>query len=476
MALPSSRIPRRGPIRFASRTALLTVLLTAMTAAPAVFAAPPRLADAIDTGPHLSLSGAVRSRYEQLDSSFRIAGVGAESVLATRTSVTADLRMARLTGRLELLDTRATAYDDARSIDTGLVNVLEPVNAWLGMRLGGDAADEGVLVRAGRTARNLGSRRLLARPGFRNTANTFTGVDARWQSGATTWTALAYLPDDRRPLLPEVRDGSRFQLDEFDTERRLLGLFTTTRLGAKAGATDHLELYVLHLHESDSAETPTTDRRLFTPGVRWWRPPAPAAIDWELELIAQFGTSRATPLPSDRRDLDHRAAFVHAQVGWTSAAPTPLRISLELEYASGDEDPDDGDNQRFTQLFGVTAGDTGPTSIYTAFPHANLVIGTLRFATEFDDRVDAELSLRTAALAQSRDAWVGTGLRDRTGNSGRDLGDQVELQVRWWLVPGTLHLEAGALHLDKGAFAREAPGAPSEDSVTYSWLALEFVF
>ena len=73
-------------------------------------------------------------------------------------------------------------------------------------------------------------------------------------------------------------------------------------------------------------------------------------------------------------------------------------------------------------------------------------------------------------LAEDRDAWVGAGLHDPSGDSGRYLGTQVELRLRWDLLPGNVRLEGGFAHLFAGGFRDDAPGSNGAGDATYFYL------
>ena len=48
------------------------------------------------------------------------------------------------------------------------------------------------------------------------------------------------------------------------------------------------------------------------------------------------------------------------------------RLIFQYDYASGDDDPNDADNNRFDTLYGARRFDFGPTGIYGPFARANL--------------------------------------------------------------------------------------------------------
>ena len=343
------------------------------------------------------------------------------------------------------------------------MNALEPIEAWVGWSHGQHR------FRLGRVAQDFGGRRLVARNYYRNTTNTYTGVDYRTRRGDTTLHAFLWSPDDRRPRTGNRLRDDDFELDEPDPERRLAGLFTTTQLSPDS----RLEAYVFHLNEGDDRETPTANRRITTPGFRWLYGP-PQGVDLELEVAMQLGQVRASRNIADRRDLDHRAALVHAEAGWRRAASSP-RFSLALDYASGDPDAADGKSNTFDALFGAVVPDFGPSGIWTWLNRRNQIAMSAVIDAPSSDRLRLYGALRYARLAQDQDAWFQAGLRDPTGDSGRPIATLLESRLRYWLVPRRLLLDTGIAAMFKGEFARTVPGNPGGDRVVYNWLGLRWV-
>jgi Alginate export len=92
--------------------------------------------------------------------------------------------------------------------------------------------------------------------------------------------------------------------------------------------------------------------------------------------------------------------------------------------------------------------------------------------------VDLTLKWRAWYLAQSKDAWVGSGLQDQTGAAGNYLGQDVEIRARWnW---GTYtSFDVGYDHFFKGSYIRnlaQIPGNPSSKDSDYFYIQSEFRF
>lgn len=126
-------------------------------------------------------------------------------------------------------------------------------------------------------------------------------------------------------------------------------------------------------------------------------------------------------------------------------------------YASGDRNPNDRKAERFDRLFG--AAHFLSTSDY--FTWRNTIAPKLRL----DIRPTAKLRLETAYgaywLASDSDAWPDIGRRDRTGQSGDFVGQEIELRARCQLTKYA-ELEVGYSHFMQGAFVDNT--GPADDS------------
>jgi hypothetical protein len=187
-------------------------------------------------------------------------------------------------------------------------------------------------------------------------------------------------------------------------------------------------------------------------------------FDFDAQTAWQIGTSRASANPADTRDLDHRAAFYHLEAGYTFDTALRPRVQLLYDYASGDDDPSDGENNRFDTLFGARRAELGQTSLFGAFWRANVSSFGTRVTLNFNPTLNLITTVRDFDLASNSDSWGSAGWRDPTGNSGTELGQQLEARLRWAAIPGNLAVEAGLMWLDSGEFAQnvsegKAPGA-----------------
>src|SRR5690606_28942400 len=325
-------------------------------------------------------------------------------------------------------------------------------------------------VRAGRMTMNLGSRRLLARSGFRNTISSFTGIDWEWR-GADGNNARAFyvVPMRILPSAPDALLGNDRELDRGNRDTAFRGAYY--RFPA-FGNRDNAELFWLGMDRGNRPRNDGAPRDLDTFGFRFFRPSEPRHWSYEVEAVWQRGESSATAAGVRRVGLDHEAYFYHWEFGYAFAARWSPVLLLQADHASGDEDPFDDRNDGYDTLFGERRFDFAPQGIYGAFARGNLRTPGIRLTFRPKPRWRAMLSYRSFELAAARDAWSGVGLRDLTGQSGRSIGTQLEGSFNWSAIEDRLSLEAGFAQLWAGRFMREASGPSFRGDPTYFYLTL----
>lgn len=431
---------------------------------------PWRLGRWLDLPDWLEVSGEQRTRYETLDGQFRAGRGGGDQALALRTSLLAQAKWESMKLVTEVLDARQYLSDDGTPIDSTMVNALDVLQAHIRLDAGELIPGGTSTIRFGRETLDLGNRRLVARNAYRNTINAFTGVDWLWQTeeGASL-RGFYFLPVRRLPEDVDSLLDNDIVADTQNFDQQFWGVYGDVgRLPEKI----RLEGYWLTLKEESSEVL--RRRHLQTPGLRLFRPSGPGEWDFEVETTWQFGTSQIRAGTGQAR-LDHLAHHHHGGVGYTWAAAWRPRVGVRYDYASGDSDPTDGKNGRFDTLFGARRFEFGPTGIYGAVARANLNSPEYSLSIRPHARVDLSVSHRFLWLAEARDAWTAAGVRDPSGASGRELGQQLELRCRWEVAPGNLRLDAGIAHLFGGEFLERAPNR-SADDVHYGWVELTLLF
>ncbi len=472
-----SGAPQPGPFVRKTRLSLCAVgLLTALSAGVCSSAGamePWRLDTRLGNPDWLSISGSYRSRIEGMDNTFRVLDPGSDQIHVTRLLLRADVTAGRFYSTFELQDSRAFLDDELTPVGTDDVNAAELLQAHVGWRTTGLRGDGSLLdLKLGRMTLDVGSRRFVARNRFRNTLNAFNGVHARWSSDAGPDVQAFYtLPVARRPnvtQLDDVRDNE-IHLDSESLDVRFWGI-DVAGLGLPGNVTG--EIYLLGIDEDDQPKVPSRNRDFVTAGVRLQRSWARWSV--ELESAVQHGESRATLLSTE--DLDHRAWFAHVHATRQLDARWSPAVTLRYDYASGDDDPLDGNRERFDTLFGARRFEFGPTSIYGALARGNISSPGAALTLRPGNHTNLMLSYRAAWLASQKDALITSGVIDPSGNSGDFVGHQLEFRFRWDLAPQNLRFETGGAYLVKGEFLQDAAFAPEDDNTVYGYAQVAFTF
>lgn len=417
----------------------------------------------------ITLSGSVRLRYEAITAQPRAGFDRDDGLVNLRTQVMAQYDVKPLRLVAELFDSRVWGEDPGTPVTTGEVNALELVQAYVAADLGA-VLGKGTKtsLQAGRFTLNLGSRRLVAADDYRNTTNGYTGLKADFaMRGGIKVVAIYTLPQVR---LPDDRGSIRDAHVVWDRESFDLVLWGGL-LGRTAGPAKRFfnELAFFHLGERDAPGRPTRDRSLNTVSARILAEPQARRIDYEVEAIYQWGAISASTAAGAAR-LPVSATFFHADAGYSFPGSSKARLSIEFDRASGDGS---GRNfSRFDTLFGMRRADLAPAGLYNAIGRANVVTPGVRLEMAPGKRFDAMATYRAMWLADRRDAFSTTGVRDASGRAGSFAGHQIDARLRYWLLPAHLRAEIDAVVLFKGRFLREAPNAPPGRTTRYLSLNL----
>lgn len=428
----------------AGRVTLLPALSLFALAAPA-------LAQNADNG--LSISGSVRARYETIGNQPRAGFDADDELFNLRTLVKLEWKQDAIRLVTEIQDSRAWGADPGTPLTTGEVNTLEPVQAYLQADLGSALGkDSRTSLQAGRFGLNLGSRRLIASDDYRNTTNSYTGLRADVTApGGVKATAIYVLPQLR---LPDDGSSLRRNASALDKESFAAVLWGGLVSRQRKGSPFLAEATFIHYGERDAPGRATRDRSLNNVGLRALREPRPGQFDWGLEGIYQWGETSASASPI-AATLPVSATFARMHAGYSFKAPWKPRLLIEVDRASGDGS---GTTYgRFDPLFGMRRADLGPAGLYNAVGRANVFSPGVRLEIAPSKRFDAFVGYRALWLADRRDAFSTTGVRDATGRSGSFAGHQLDLRLRHWLIPSRLNLEFDGVYLARGRFLEAAP-------------------
>ena len=432
-----------------------------------------------------------RTRYESLSETFKPsqpkpapnAGGGNQQI-----ALQSDLWVQAKFGKFRF----ATEFMDARGLlsDQGTNNTPNPPNNTMV-----DTADftqvyaswadqnaffsgRGIEIKAGRQTMDLGSRRLVARPIYRNTVNSFTGLRIRvldydqWQFNAFgTMPVLRYpnyatTPPGGNPNLvapnANLLANGNVEWDREDTQTWFSGGIAE---GYNVIKNINTELYLYNLNEGDSTNNATRNRKYFTPGLRFYIKPSKGSFDFVTEGMGQFGTVQYNTKVNNQQQ-NHQAWSEHIEAGYSFDLPMSPRFLLEYDWASGSKNSSKyiagATDGRFDPLYAASDVDFGSTGIYSAFQRSNINSpgARLNFAPHKD--VTVSLQERAIWLASASDCWGGSSCSSATapglvgntkGTSGSYVGNQLGASSRY-NFNSSLNFEAGWFHLFKGQFAK----------------------
>ena len=141
-------------------------------------------------------------------------------------------------------------------------------------------------------------------------------------------------------------------------------------------------------------------------------------IDWEGTIVLQRGEHSSDQI---------RAYAYHLMLGYNfNFDLIKPQISIEYSYASGDSDPKDGINETFDAAFGSRDRMYGRINL---FRWKNLQDIQLNIKLNPSESIDLILEYHEFSLADDKDAWYlnPSTYRDQTGNSGDDVGQEIDL-------------------------------------------------
>ena len=346
----------------------------------------------------LDLGGQYRLRYhsENNHAGTRLNGEDNDFLLS-RLRVYGNLRLGdhvRVYG--ELVDAASIGEDrPPRGIEVDrwdLLNGFVDVNFKL--------ADTKFNVRAGRQELLFGQQRLISPLDWGNTRRSFDGVRVTAKNGGFTFNAFAVSP---RTVLPN--DGN-----PTDTSRDFDGLSLQYNIPGH-----EFELYRLRFDEDDPS---ATQFDYTTTGLRW------KGREGDVLFEAEGGIQRG-----DFGAQSLKAEFLTLGLGYhfKDVAWKPV-VWAYYDYASGDEDPNDGVDGRFRQLFPLAHAWLGLIDLVA---RENIEAFRLSAAMKPAKRVSLVTQFHKFNLASAQEGLFNAGggrIRfDPTGQANSDVGTEFDV-------------------------------------------------
>ncbi|MCB5191407.1 alginate export family protein [Methylobacillus arboreus] len=404
----------------------------------------------------LDVGADYRFRYERRENDFRrnVNVTDEPFLLRSRIYLAVRNKFDPFRFTVELEDARRNHSHFER--DNRDVDLAEPIQAYgelyfqdfLGKDDLGNARP--VSIKAGRMAFEQLERRLIARNEWRNTTNTFQGFRATIGQHKNDWEL------DLFALQPIVRFTE--QLNQRDRGQWFYGAVFDWRKWSDIVTISPSYFYLkqdgdqVKYNANGARVTNANDREIHTAGLRGYGVIGKTGFDYDLNYYKQWGEDGTR---------DHRAYSYIAEFGYTvEQHPWKPRFSANYGVATGDKGSSTGTSERFDRLFGFAR----PWSSNDYIQMEN--INSTKIRAEFSPftSVNIDTGYSWYKLDSATDRWnAGANLRDQTGNSGRDLGEEWDIRVRF---PLHKHVAAnvGYAYFKGGDFVKNVYGDRKDTS------------
>ncbi len=306
-------------------------------------------------------------------------------------------------------------------------------------------------LRGGRYALAYGNERLVGAFAWSNVGRSFQGVRAAWEE--ETWWLHAFYNDVVTPF-----DG---HANNNDPNNNLSGVYVQYH-GYDWGKT---ELYYLRHEQDDIGPGSIDGRETHSVGMRFEaKLLADKAVDVDGEVVYQDGKFTSA--------LEHQAFALHLGGGYTfqNVAATP-RVGAQYNFASGDDDPTDGENNTFDNLFPTNHLHYG---YMDRFGWRNLHNAQLELSAKPYKSLLLKLDYHAFWLAEpSRAPWQNAGggvIRPATAQADAFVGTELDLTAKWTFYKHWI-LQGGYSHFFTGDFVDDS--GPDDDA---DWWYVQTVF
>ena len=195
-------------------------------------------------------------------------------------------------------------------------------------------------------------------------------------------------------------------------------------------------------------------------------------VDATVEAYYQTGEIGATGGPSN---LDIDAYAIHVDGGVTLPVPMQPRIGAEFNYGSGDDNPNDGDQETFSQLF--------PTN-HIHFGYMDLMSwqNMMTFGANLQLRPTKNSHFEIAGhymrLAEEQDNWYGANQArffiTPAGNNEKSLGGEIDVVYTLFFQNNKVGWQLGYGHFFTGDYNKKNNFGTADQNWGYTQLWINF--
>ena len=275
-------------------------------------------------------------------------------------------------------------------------------------------------------------RRLIGNNQWRNTANTFQGFHGSIGQEANDWQIdlLAVQPLNRL---------------QYEWDRPVEQQWMYAAIGHWRGWGEKMTLEPYYLALNQSAYAGVAERLVHSPGLRAYGKVSGTGLDYDLSYTNQFGRNGAQKV---------RAWAATAEVGYVFSHPWKPRVSLFYGQATGDRDPTDNTDNRFTRFFGFGR----PWSANDYIVYENIRSPKVRIELTPVKNLRIDFGYSWYWLDSATDRFYGAGnVRDASGRSGSSIGHEFDIRARWQVSPKVETTLGYARFIPGGFVQRQIP-------------------
>lgn len=387
-----------------------------------------------------------RMRYESRDNDFRRPTAQLDNLFLSRTQAYFGIKniLDPLRFAIELQDSRS--HSSRFEENTSDVNKPDLLQGYAELYFKEPKfIDRAISLRAGRMSYEVLDRKLFSRDNWGNTIANFQGFRATIGEKENDWQFDSFT---LQPIVKEMNSpdsaGDQWLYATILNWRRWSDIIT-------------IQPFYFRLDEDRSLEMPTT--KLHSPGLRFYGNIGNTGFDYDFIGVYQFGTTNGQ---------ENNAHGYATEIGYSFLADWKPRLSFIYAYASGDKKPNDSKNQRFNRLFGFNR----PWSNSNHIEWENLETFKSRIEFKPHQKLRMEASYNLYWLASETDSWKRANLRDETGNSGKEIGQDLEFRTHY-KINNNLRTTIGYAHFIPGEFAKTA-GRDGASNFVYFEFTIDF--
>lgn len=396
----------------------------------------------------LSIGGNVRFRGENWND-FGFSDANDDEFLLQRYSIHGDLHIGDRWRAF--LETRYTTLG-SRDLPGGVRSALDADEGdiWNAFVEGNfEISGMDALFRVGRQELQYGAQRLVSPLEWANNRRIFEAILARFKSQSTGWQIDAFVS---KPVMIE-----QHHFNDHNDDVTFGGVYYTNTFADGRYAVD---AYLLTLH---TYPTTLPDEERYTLGGRVVSKCSTIEnLTAEIETAIQFGEVDTS---------DVQAYMLTAELTYRWDYETKPWATIGLDYASGDDDPNDGDAETFRHLFPLAHAFLGFADVVG---RQNVIDLRATLGCWPTPKLRLRGDLHYLQLAEEEDGLYGAnGTIARAGGVGEDeIGTEIDLTA-FYVINRNMNVLAGYSRVFAGDFI-SATG--SDEDIDFAYLQWNFKF